>query len=323
MRRREFLAVGAGLVAAWPLVVRAQQPERMRRIGILLFSQQDRAVIGPMLEELQALGYIEGKTVAIQYVDAEGKLERIPELAAELARLNPDVIFSYGGDQALIVKKVITSVPVVVVVSNDPVETELVQSLARPGGNVTGVTQVNDQLAGKTIQLLKEVAPRVSRVAILWNPNHTDPEFRETRRAAGKLGVELQSLEVRTADELDAAFEAAIRERAEGLIVVGGRHMSLHRKRIGEFAAKRGLFLVGNPKWLLEVGSLLAFGPNIADLQRRAASHVSKVLRGAKPADLPMEQPMRFELVINMKVASALGLTIPTSVLVQADTLIE
>jgi putative ABC transport system substrate-binding protein len=322
MRRREFIAT-LGVAAAWPVAGRAQQPQRARKIGILLFSQQDLTVINPCLQELGTLGYVIGKTLTIEYRDAQGKYERLAELAAELVSLNPDVMFSFGGEQAPIVKRATASIPIVVVVSNDPVASGLVASLARPGGNVTGVTYVHDQLAGKTVELLKQAAPRVSRVAVLWNPDHTDPEFHEMQRAAPALGVQLQSLEVRQSSDLDGAFQAAVGARAEALIVVGARILSLHRQQIGEFAAKNQLILVGTPKWLSEVGSLLTYGPNAVELNRRAASYVDKILKGAKPADLPMQQPATFELTINLKTAKKLGLEIPPQLLARADEVIE
>jgi ABC-type uncharacterized transport system substrate-binding protein len=323
MRRRDFMTLLGGAAVAWPLAARAQQLVRVRRIGILLYSQQERAIIRPCLQELQALGYVDGKTVAIEYRDAEGKYERLAELAAELVRLNPDVIFSFGGEQAPFVKKATASIPIVVVVSNDPVASGLVASLARPGWNITGVTYVQEQLAGKTIELLKDAAPWVSRVAILWNPNHTDPEFRETQRAASALRIQLQSLEVREPGDFEGAFQIAMRERAEALILVGSRIMFLHRQQIGDFATKNRIILVGTPKWLSEIGSLLNYGPNTAELQRRAASYVSKILKGAKPTDLPMEQPVTFELTINLKTAKALGIEIPPTLLARADEVIE
>jgi ABC-type uncharacterized transport system substrate-binding protein len=256
MRRRDVIALlGGGII--WSLAADAQQPARQRRIGILLFADQDRPIIKPCLQELQLLGYVEGKTVAIEYRDAEGNYSRLPGLAAELVRLSPDVIFSFGGEQAPIVKRATASIPIVVVVSNDPVASGLVASLARPGGNVTGVTYVHDQLAGKTIELLKEAVPWVSRVAILWNPNHADAEFRETQRAAPVLQVQLQSLEVRESGDVEGAFQAAKRHRAEALIVVGSRILLLHRQQIGDFSAKNRIILVGTPRWLLESGALL------------------------------------------------------------------
>jgi putative ABC transport system substrate-binding protein len=322
MDRRAFMSGTLGLLVA-PLAAEAQRPVRIRRIGILLFSQEDLSVIAPCFQELKALGYVDGKTVALDYRDAEGQYERLPVLAAELVRLGPDVLFSFGGEQAPIVKRATASIPIVVVVSNDPVASGLVASLARPGGNVTGVTYVHDTLAGKSVELLKQAAPSVSRVAILWNPNHTDPEYRETQRAADTLRIHLQSLEVREASDFDGAFQAAIRERAEALVVAGSRLLNLHRQQIGDFVTKHRLILVGTPRWLSEIGALLTYGPNPIELNRRAAGYVDKILKGAKPADLPMQQPTKFELIINLKTAKALGLTIPPSLLQRADQVIE
>ena len=295
----------------------------MRRVGILLFSQQELAVIAPCFQELKALGYVDGKTVALDYRDAEGQYERLPGLAAELVRLGPDVIFSFGGEQAPIVKRATASIPIVVVVSNDPVASGLVASLARPGGNITGVTYVHDALAGKSVELLKQASPSVSRVAILWNPNHTDPEYRETQRAADALGIHLQSLEVRALSDFEGAFRNAIRERPDALVVAGSRLMNLHRQQIADFVTKNRLILVGTPRWLSEIGALLTYGPNTVELHRRAAGYVDKILKGARPADLPMQQPATFELTINLKTAKALGLTIPPSLLARAAQVIE
>ena len=220
-------------------------------------------------------------------------------------------------------KAATTIIPIVVVVSNDPVESGLVTSLGRPGGNVTGVTYVHEMLAGKSVELLKDAAPHVSRVAILWDPRHTDPEFRETRRASRALGISLQSLEVRETGDLDVAFKTAAREQVEALIVIGSRFVGRHRQVIGDFAANHRLILVGVPRWLMEVGALLTYGPNAVELHRRAASYVDKILKGAKPADLPMQQPTTFELTINLKTAKALGLKIAPTLLARADELIE
>jgi putative ABC transport system substrate-binding protein len=178
-------------------------------------------------------------------------------------------------------------------------------------------------LAGKSVELLKDTAPWVARVAILWNPNHADPEFRETERAARALKVQLQSLEVRQPDDFEAALQAVQRERAEALIVIGSRLISLHRRLIGDFAAKKRIILVGVPSWLLEVGALLTYGPNVAEVHRRAASYVDKILKGAKPADLPMQRPTTFELNVNLKVAKGLGIAVPPTVIARADQVIE
>jgi ABC-type uncharacterized transport system substrate-binding protein len=306
--------------AAWA----GQQPAKVPRLGVLLFgSPQTEPGMSSFLQDLQKLGYAEGRTIAIEYRSAEGNPERLPDLAADLVRLKPDVIFAVGGDVVLIAKRATGTIPIVATMSNDPVQSGLVTSLGRPGGNVTGVTMVYDELAGKTVELLKEAAPRVSRVAVLWNPNHADPEFRETQRAARILGVRLQSLEVRQAGDFEGAFQAAVRERAEALIVVTSRIMLLHRQRIADFAMKHRLIVVGGWGPWAQLGGLLTYGPNQADMWRRAASHVDKILKGAKPADLPVEQPTRFELVINMKTAKALGLTFPPSILVRADQVIQ
>jgi putative ABC transport system substrate-binding protein len=323
MRRRDFIALIGGAAAAWPLVARAQEPARMRRIGVLLFAAQDRAAISPFLRGLEALGYIDGKTVAIEYRDAAGNSERIPDMANELVRLNPDVIFSFGGDLAPAIKKATSTIPIVVTVSNDPVESGLVASLARPGGNITGITQVHDMLAGKSIELLKDTVPSVSRVAILWNPDHADPEFRETQRASRALEVQLQSLEVRQPGEFDGAFLSAERERIEALIVIGSRLMVLNRQRIGDFTAKNRLILIGVPSWLMEIGGLMSYGPDVPELLQRTATYVDKILKGAKPADLPMQQPTTFELTINVKRAKELGLIVPPTVIARADKVIE
>jgi putative ABC transport system substrate-binding protein len=322
MKRREFIAVVGG-ATVWSFAVRAQQGASMRRMGVLLFAQEDLMVIRPFLEELRTLGYVEGKTLAIEYRDAEENYSRLPQLAAELVRLNPDVLFSFGGELAPFLKNVTAKIPIIVVVSNDPVASGLVSSLGRPGGNITGVTYVNDQLAGKTVELLKEVVPRASRVGVLWNPNHADPEFRETQRAATARDVQLLSLEVREAADFEGAFQAAIRERAEALIVVGSRIIALHRQQIADFAAKNRLILVGGPKYFLEMGGLLTYGPNVVELNRIAAGYVHKIFKGARPADLPMQQPTMFVLAINLRVAKALDLTIPPTLLATADEVIE
>jgi putative ABC transport system substrate-binding protein len=311
------------MAAAWPLAARAQQAKRIPRIGILLFAKADLAVIDPCIRGLEALGYVDGKTVHLEYRDAGGNYGRFSELADELARLNSDVIFSFGGDIAPAIKKATTNIPIVVVVSNDPVESGLVASLARPGGNITGLTYVHDMLAGKSVELLKDTVPSVSRVAILWNPSHADPEFRETQRAARALGVQLQSLEVREPPDFEGAFQALARERPEALIVIGSRLIALQRQWIGDVCAKQGLILVGVPSWLMEVGALLTYGPNVAEIQRRAATYIDKILKGARPSDLPMQQPTAFELIINVEVAKKLGITVPPTVIARADKVIE
>ena len=322
MRRRDFIKVIGG-AATWPLAARAQQTVHMRHIGILLYAKEDRVIISPVLSALESLGYVDGKTVSIEYRDADGRHERLQEAANEIVRLKPDVIFSFGGEQAPFVKNATASIPVVVVVSNDPVASGLVASLGRPGGNITGLTYVHDMLAGKSVELLKETVPQVSRVAVLWNPDHVDPEFRETQRASGTLGIQLQSLEVRQPSDFDGAFQAASREGAEALIVIGSRLMFLNRQRVGDFAGKNKLILVGVPRWLMEAGALLSYGPNTSDLFRRASTFMDKILKGARPSDLPMQQPTTFELIINLTIAKKFGITMPPTVLARADKMID
>jgi putative tryptophan/tyrosine transport system substrate-binding protein len=326
MKRRDFITLLGGATASsvsWPLGTGAQQAVRMRRIGILLFSKQDLATISPFLRGLEALGYVDGRNVAIEYRDAEGKYERFAELANELVRTKPDVIYSFGGEQAPIVKKATATIPIVVVVSNDPVESGLVASLGRPGGNITGVTYVHDMLAGKSVELLKDTVPSVSRVAILWNPNHTDPEFRETQRASRALEVQLQSCEVKEPGDFEGAFQAVARERPEALIVLGSRLMFQHRQLIGDFAAKNRLIMVGVPIWLMEIGAILTYGPPVPELFRRSSTYVDKILKGAKPADLPMQQPTTFELTISVKRAKELAITVPPTVIARADKVMD
>lgn len=323
MRRRDFIWAACAAAVPLPLAVRAQQTMQMRRIGILLYAKQERATIDPVLQGLEQLGYADGKNVTIEYRDADGQYDRLQEAAADLVGLKPDVIFSLGGEQAPFVKNATATIPIVVVVSNDPVESGLVRSLARPGGNITGLTYVHDLLAGKSVELLKEVMPQVSRVAILWNPNHADPEFRETQQASRTIGVQLQSLEVREPADFEGAFQAARAERAEALIVIGSRLIFLNRVRIGDFADKNRLVLVGVPSWLIDAGALLTYGPNVPDLLRRASTYIDKILKGARPSDLPMQQPTTFELIISQKSAKKLGIVVPPTLIARADKVIE
>ncbi len=321
--RRAFLAaLGAALLAA-PRGGRAQPPGTAR-IGVLLFGAPAVDPSVPVFREaMRDLGWVEGRNLALEYRYAEGRAERLPEVAAELVRLKPDLIYALGGDVAPFAKNATLTIPIVALMSTDPVQAGLVASLARPGGNMTGLTFLLSDLASKRLEMLHEVAPKASRVAVLWNPDHVDPDFRETQAAAPKLGVRVVSLEVRRLEDFDGAFQTALRERADALIVVSSRLMFLQRRRILEFAAAQRLPLATGWGALAEGGALLAYGPNINDIVRRSARHVDRILKGAKPADLPVEQPTRFELVVNLKTAAALGLTMPQSILVRADRVIQ
>src|SRR6476646_10208839 len=294
MRRRHFTYVLGASVLAMPLQVLAQQiPAKARRIGILLFNSPQIDPIGPLLQGLQSLGYTDGKTIAIDYRFAEGKSDRLPSLAAELVSLRPDVIFAYGGDVAPHAKKATSSIPIVVMVSNDPVQSGLVKSIREPGGNITGLTLIYDDLAGKMLELLKEALPEISRVAVLWNPNHADPEFRETKRVAISKNIEIQSLEVRQPGDFDGAFKAATDGQAEGMIIVSTRLLLTQRQKIAAFAANSKIPTIGSWGDWTKDGLLLAYGPNTDEAMRRVAFYVDKILKGARPGDLPIERPTR------------------------------
>jgi len=290
---------------------------------MLLYNAPQIDPIAPLLNGLNALGYVEGKNFAIEYRYAEGKFERLPDLAVELVQLKPDVIFAYGGDVAPFAKNATKTIPVVVMVSNDPVQSGLVASLARPGGNITGLTQVYDDLAGKMLDYLKQAVPAMSKAAVLWNPNHADPEYRETERVAGVLKIDLVPLPVRTPEDFDGAFRLAIERRAQGLVVVSSRLLLGQRKRIAEFILSNRIPAVGGWGDWARDGLLLTYGPNIPEVLRCAAVYIDKIFKGARPGDLPFERPSRFELIVNTKAAATLGLALPDALLSSADQLIE
>jgi putative tryptophan/tyrosine transport system substrate-binding protein len=321
--RRRFIAALGATALTTPVRALAQGRSKIPRIGILLFNSPQIDRVSALIEGMQERGYVDGKTIALEYRNAEGQSERLPALAAELVQLKPDLIFAFGGDVAPHVKKATASIPIVVLVSNDPVQSGLVVSVGRPGANITGVTLIYDELAGKVLELLKEAVPEISRVAVLWNPNHADPEYRETQRAAATHGVKLQSLEVRQPGDFDGAFDAAIRERAEGLIIVSSRLLLQQRQRIVGFGVKNRIIMAGNWADWAKDGLLLTYGPSPADAMRRIAYYIDKVIKGAHPADLPMERPTRFELTINQGTATTLGIKFPNAMLARADGVVE
>ena len=322
--RRQFtLTVGATAVA-WPLSLHAQQSKRVPRIGVLLFGTPDTDPNLPaFLRGLRELGYVEGQNIAIEYRYAEGKPDRLRALAGELVAIKPNLIFALGGDVAPSARVATTTIPIVVAVSNDPVQAGLVTSLAHPGGNITGVTFVSSDLAAKRLQFLREIAPAIARVGVMWNPDHVDPEYREVQSAAKTLGIPVRSLEVRSADDFDTAFDAATNDRIQALMPITSRLMLINRARIIEFSRRHQLLLAsGFGPWARE-GALLSYGPDTDASTKRAAAYVDKILRGTKPDELPIEQPTKFQLVINNKIAKSLGLDIPPSLLATADQVIE
>jgi putative ABC transport system substrate-binding protein len=321
--RRAFLGTLASGLLATPLAISAE-PSKVARVGILLYgTPQADPNLADLRLSLRDLGHLEGRNLLLEYRFAEGKPERLPELATELVRLKPDLIVALGGDVTPAAQQATQTIPIVIWASNDPVQSGLVTSLTRPASNLTGITLILDALAGKLLALLKEAAPRVAKVAILWNPEHADPEFRENQLAARALGIQLQSLEARRPEDFAAAFQTASRDRSDAIMVVSSRLMLLQSQRILDFAERNRAPLVGGWGPWCQRGALLSYGPNLLQMAQRMATYVDRILKGAKPGDLPIQQPTTFELVINLKTAKALGLTIPQSLLLRADQVIE
>jgi len=325
VNRRDAVCVLLALGVA-PLAW-AQTPGKVFRIGFLGNSTAalEANLVGPLREGLRDLGYVEGRNVLIEYRWAEGKYERLPSLIGELVALKVEVIVTAGTPATLAVKKATTSVPLVMVAVGDPVGTGIVPSLSQPGGNITGLTSISPELDGKRLELLREVIPDISHIAVLWNAD-SPLQFvgeRRTQAAAEVLRMKVLSLGVRNEEGLEKAFSAIVRERPGALLVLADRLFLHHRARIMDFAAKQRLPGVYAYRELVEQGGLMSFGPNYADMHRRAAYFVDRILRGAKPADLPVERPVTFELVINLKAAKALELTIPQSVLIRATEVIQ
>jgi len=319
-----FVVLALGILPGPPAA--AAQPGKPARIGFQYSSPSARPhYIAAFRQGLRELGYVEGQNIVIEFGFDEGKPDRIPAVTAELVRREVDVIVAASSPRIVALKRATRTIPIVMVATPDPVALGFVSSLARPGGNITGLSTQALDLGGKQLQLLQEVVPRVSRVAVLHNAANPQGElvFREMEGAARTLGVGLHSLAVREPAEFEGAFAAAIGGRAGGLITVDDTLLLVHGARIVALAAKSRLPTMHTFRDLVEDGGLMAYGPSLLDLFRRAASYVDKILKGAKPADLPVEQPMRFELVINMKTARALGITFPPSIMVRADQVIQ
>ena len=319
------------LVAA-PVMVDAQAPANVARIGFLatgpLESLEQRSTFDAFREGMRGLGYVEGRNIVIEVREADGKIERFPALANELVRLKVDVIVAINSLAGRAVKQATTTIPTVVPIMGDPIGDRLVASLARPGGNITGLTFMGPRLVPKRMQLLKEALPGVSRVVGLWHPGAygertLNDMLKEAEAAARTLGLQLRLVAVRRADELSPAFGTIVGMHADALFVFPSPLLFTERRRIVELAAKQRLPSMSQDRAFVEDGGLLSYGASIIALARRGAMYVDKILRGAKPADLPIEQPTKFELVINLKTAKALGLTIPPSVLARADEVLE
>lgn len=326
MQRREFLGILGGAAVAGSFAARAQQPGKVWRIGFLRYTAPIAAHLAAFRHGLRELGYVEGRNVVIEERYASGVYDRLPLLVAELIALKPDVIVIDGTATAKVVQTATNSVPIVFTLAVDPVADGLAASMSRPGGIFTGLTlSVGYELAGKRVDLLKEVVPGVTRVAVLANPvNPTNAAYLATARNSSTiLGLQIEPFEVHAASDLSNAFSSMMMWRADGLITLNDAMFFSQRDRISQLAASSGLPAIYPESEFVRAGGLMAYGPSVSDLFQRAATYVHKILNGARPADLPFEQPTKFELIFNLKTAKALGLTIPESFMTRADEVIE
>ena len=325
MRRREFITLLGGVAVTWPLAANAQS--KTPRIGFMGNSTAalEANLVDAFREGLREHGYEEGRNIVIEYRWADGKYERFPALVAELIAANVEVIVTAGTPAALAMKKATTTVPLVMVAVGDPVGTGLVPSLARPGANLTGLSSVAPDLEGKRLQLLREVVPALSHVAMFinsLNPFHVS-SMRQARAAAQTMGIKLQLHDIRKSEDLDDAFAAIRKERPDAVLILADRVFLHNRERMIDFTKEQRLPNVNAYKELVEVGGLMSYGPSYEDMHKRAAIYVDKILKGAKPADLPIEQPSKFTFIVNVKAAKALGVTVPSQLLGLADELID
>jgi putative ABC transport system substrate-binding protein len=327
MKRREFIMLLGGAAVVWPMAARAQQAPVVARIGLLSpFSPSTAAAWHKaFVHGLHDLGWVEGKNISIEYRYADGREDRLPDLATDLVRLNVNVIVTTVNTDTLAAKNATRTIPIVMASAGDPVGGGLVESLARPGGNITGLSQIAPDLAGKRLQLLKEINPRLGRVAVLWNPQGTTSPiaWREIQLPAQELSVKLQSLPITGPNDFDQAFEDAARAHVDALIILPDPLFAGNLIRLAELAAKSRIPSMFHLREYADHGGLIVYGVDRTEQFRRAAAYVDRILKGTTPADLPVEQPTKFELVINLKTAKALGLTMPPSLLATADEVIE
>jgi len=327
LRRREvIIGLVGGTAAAWPIGSTAQQPiKKIRSLGLLLPGLPEASMGKATRDRLRELGYTEGRDILFQARWADGKMERLDELAVELARLQLDAIIAYTTPGAIAARKATTTIPIVFLFVGDPVGAGVVPSLAHPGGNATGLSLLATELSAKRLEILLELAPKASRVAMLWNDANTGMVLRsrEAQDAAAKLGVAIKSVGVHDLISFDSAFAMIDSEPIDALLTLVDPFTSQHRKRIVDFAAQRRLPAIYEAGEFVETGGLISYGPNLPVIEQRAAEYVDKIFKGTKPADLPVEQPTKFEMLINMKTATALSLSIPQSIMLRADRLIE
>jgi len=306
-------------------VADAQQEKKVPRIGLLSpVSPSDTAHWHQSFRQgLGDLGWVEGKNISIEYRYAEGRADRLPELAADLVRLKVDIIVAASATDALAAKSATRAIPIVMASAGDPVASGLVESLARPGGNVTGLSQIAPELAGKRLELLKEIVPKLSRVAVLWTPRQSELSWKESQHAGRELGLQIHSMEVSSADQFDNAFKEAIKAGSAALAVTPNPVVNSNRKAITELAAKHRLPAIYPDSRWADADGLMSYGADLSEPYKRVASMIDKILKGTKPADIPVEQPTRFEFMINLKAAKQIGLTIPPNVLARANKVIK
>jgi ABC-type uncharacterized transport system substrate-binding protein len=328
MRRRDFITLIGGAGATWPFAARAQPSGKIVRIGYLGVVSATEGTRGADAFEtgLRELGYVLGKSLVIEYRWANGQHEQLDVLATELVRLPVDILLAPTTSAALAARKATGTIPIVFATVNGPVELGLVASLARPGGNVTGLTYyISPEIVGKQLQLLTQIGRKVSRVAVLWVPSNQGlPTLvTEAKRAAEFLGLQLQMIETQGPDDFESAFGKMVEDRSDALLVLPDARLTEHRTVLGSLALKRGLPTMFGAREDLAVGGLMAYGPGRLDLLRRAANYVDKILNGVRPTDLPVQQPTKFELIVNLATARALGITVPLSIVAQADEVID
>jgi putative ABC transport system substrate-binding protein len=326
MRRREFIKALVGSATVWPLAARAQQSGKVHRIGYLGFGSPASWAnrIEALRKGLRKLGYVEGKDIVIEFRWAE-RADRLPDLAVELVRTNVDVIFATSSTETNATRQATKTIPIVFATHADPVGLGHVASLARPGGNITGLTMLLTDLVAKELEILKEALPHMMRVGVLVTPTAPShrPALQAAEAAGRKLGVEVYEIPVRSAEDFDRAFATMVRERVDGFLAVASPLTRSQRALLAELSLKHRLPSMFGTKENVEAGGLMSYAPDLLDLTRRAATYIDKILKGSKPADLPVEQATKFELVVNNKTAKALGLNIPESFLLRADQVIE
>jgi putative tryptophan/tyrosine transport system substrate-binding protein len=327
MKRRDFITLLGSAAATWPLAARAQQSGRIYRIGVLETSPaaSNAANFDALRKGLRELGYVEGQNLVLDYRSADGRPERYPQLLAELLHLNVDLIVTRGTPAVMAAKNATETIPVVMAASGEPVGTGVVAGLARPGRNVTGLSALTTELVAKRLELMRETVAGIRRIAFLQNMGNpvAPSQWEELNTAALSLGLEPQLLDVRKPEDIAQGFDTAIAQRADAILVANDTVTLVHRRQVVELAVKHRLPAMYNTREFIDAGGLVAYGVSYSDLYRRAATYVDKIFKGAKPADLPVEQPTKFELIINLKAAKAIGLEIPPTVLARADEVIE